>query len=166
MSTPNASNQPISPAFWFHAIPTAELDAVRSGGVDARGVPVERVGAEGGDPLRCCLRGAESGQSLILFGYEPPLPATPYREIGAVLAHAEPCGGPASTTSYPSDWLARPQVFRAYDHRGWIHDATRLYDGQDAERVLAEMFADPEVERVHSRNIAWGCYMFTITRAA
>ena len=162
----STASTPTSPTFRFHPIPTADLDAARSGGVDAQGVPVERIVAEGGDPLRCCLRDAEPGESLVLFGYEPPLPATPYREIGAVLAHAEPCAGPASTTSYPSDWHARPQVFRAYDRRGWIHDATRLYDARGAERVLAEMFADPDVERVHSRNIAWGCYMFTITRAA
>ncbi|MCW2864272.1 MAG: hypothetical protein JWP48_5980 [Actinoallomurus sp.] len=38
-------------------------------------------------------------------------------------------------------------------------------DGVDPEAVIAEMLSEPGVERIHSRNIAWGCYMFAITRA-
>lgn len=57
-------------------------------------------------------------------------------------------------------------MLRAYDRRGWIHSATRTHDGQHPEAVIADMLADPEVAQIHSRNIAWGCYMFTVTRAA
>ncbi|MGH3358401.1 MAG: DUF1203 domain-containing protein, partial [Nocardioidaceae bacterium] len=64
---------------------------------------------------------------------------------------------------YPEDWRGRPQVVRAYDARGWIHDA-RTHDGEQPERVLEDLLADPAVERVHSRNIAYGCYMFEVTR--
>lgn len=154
-----------SVAFQIHPIPPEVLDPVRASGVDPLGKPVERLVAEGGDPLRCCLRNAEPGEDLILFGYEPPLPASPYRESGAVLAHANHCAGPDSTESYPKEWYGRPQVLRAYDRRGWIHDTTRVHDGQDPEGTLADMFADPDVVQVHSRNVAWGCYMFAITRA-
>jgi Protein of unknown function (DUF1203) len=152
-------------AFRTHALPVEVLDGVRASGVDASGNRVERIVAEGGDPLRCCLRNAEPGELLLLFGYEPPLPASPYREVGAVLAHAEPCAGPTDVNGYPPDWRGRPQVLRAYDNRGWIHDATRAHDGQDPEEVIAELLAEPAVVQIHSRNIAWGCYMFTITRA-
>jgi hypothetical protein len=141
------------------------LDGVRASGVDVSGSRIERVSAEAGDPLRCCLRGARPGEELILFGYEPPMPPSPYREIGAVLAHAEPCGGPASAIAYPPDWHGRPQVLRAYDQHGWIHDATTVHDGQDSEAVIAELLAVPDVAQIHSRNVAWGCYMFAITRA-
>ena len=41
---------------------------------------------------------------------------------------------------------------------------TRVYEGGDPEAVIADMLADPEVEQIHSRNIAYGCYMFTIRR--
>ncbi|MER5436467.1 DUF1203 domain-containing protein [Streptomyces sp. NPDC002588] len=152
-------------AFRIRALPAEVLDRVRASGVDALGNPVERITAEGGDPLRCCLRNAESGEELLLFGYQPPLPAGPYREVGAVLAHAVPCAGPADLDSYPPDWRGRPQVLRAYDARGWIHDMTRVHDGQDPEGAIAELLAEPEVVQIHSRNVAWGCYMFTITRA-
>jgi hypothetical protein len=152
-------------AFRVRALPAEVLDSVRASGVDAFGNRVERITAEGGDPLRCCLRNAESGEDLLLFGYQPPLPASPYREVGAVLAHAAPCAGPADVNSCPPDWRGRPQVLRAYDARGWIHDATRVHDGQDPEGAIAELLAEPDVVQVHSRNVAWGCYMFMITRA-
>jgi hypothetical protein len=147
--------------FRIHALPSDLLDDVRAG---TYGRPVERVVADGGNPLRCCLRDSRPGEELLLFGYEPPLPESPYREAGAVFAHAGPCEGPVSDDVYPADWRGRPQVLRAYDRRGWIHDATRTHDGSEPEAVIAEMLATPGVERIHSRNIAWGCYMFAVTR--
>lgn len=154
-----------SVAFQIHPIPATVFDEVRVRGVDAvSGTPVEHLVANGGEPLRCCLRNARPGEETILFGYEPPLPTSPYREIGAVFAHAESCIGPNSTTDYPQDWRGRPQVLRAYDIRGWIHVASRMHDGQDPESVIATMLANSAVTQIHSRNIAYGCYMFTITR--
>ena len=103
-----------------HALPAALLDELRSTGVDGSGTPAEHLVATGGEPLRCCLRDARRGEACLLFGYEPPLPPSPYREIGAVFAHAEACPGPQDTGRYPADWYGRPQVLRAYDARGWI----------------------------------------------
>ncbi|MFC7535143.1 DUF1203 domain-containing protein [Actinoplanes sp. GCM10030250] len=146
-------------------LPTAPLDNVRATGRDVSGFPVEHAAATGGEPLRCCLRDAAPGEALILFGYEPPLPASPYREIGAVFAHATPCTGPAGSLTYPPDWYGRPQVLRAYDHHGRIHPATRVTDGTDPEAAIRAVLADPDVARIHSRNVAYGCYMFTVIRA-
>src|SRR5215831_8757745 len=114
--------------FRIHAISTEELNRVRTTGRDASGNPVEHWTAEGDEPLRCCLRNARAGESLILFGYEPPIGATPYREIGAVFAHAESCAGPPATDGYPTAWRGKPQVLRSYDRRGWIRDAI-VHDG-------------------------------------
>jgi hypothetical protein len=145
-----------------HALPAALLDEVRSGGVDASGAPVEHVVAGGGEPLRCCLRDARPAEELLLFGYRPPTPRGPYQEIGPVFAHAEQCEGWRGPV-YPADWLSRPQVLRAYDERGWIHPATTVHDGSDPEAALAAVLAAPGVVEVHSRNIAYGCYMFAVT---
>jgi hypothetical protein len=152
------------PAFQIHPLPRQALDRVRAEGTDAFGNRVEPILAAGGEPLRCCLRDAAAGEELLLFGYEPPLPPSPYREIGAVLAHARACPGPTALDTYPPDWYGRAQVLRAYDRRGWIHDATRVHDGRDPESTIAEMLADPAVTQLHSRNVAYGCYMFTVTR--
>ncbi|MCF2529605.1 DUF1203 domain-containing protein [Yinghuangia soli] len=154
-------------SFLFHALPADLLAAIRAGGPDASGNPADRARHwEAGRPLRCCLRYSEAGDELLLFGVAAPMPGTsPYREIGAVLVHADECPGPVRTDGYPEEWYGRPQILRAYDARGWIHGATRMHDGSDPERELAEMFAHPEVVQVHSRNISWGCYMFAVTRS-
>lgn len=151
--------------FIISPIPTDVLDEVRSTSTDLSGTPVVEVCAGGGEPLRCCLRDARSGEALILFGYAPPLPRSPYVETGAVFAHRHPCNGPASRTAYPEDWRGRPQVLRAYDDRGWIHEASHTHDGSDPERELTELLAAPGVVEVHSRNIVHGCFMF-VSRSA
>jgi len=140
------------------------LNDLRLSGLDASGNRVERLIASGGEPVRCCLRDAAAGEELILFGYEPPLPASPYREVGAVFAHATPCAEPATESRYPADWYGRPQVLRAYDKRGWIHPATQVHDGRDPEAAIRAVLADPTVALLHSRNIAYGCFMFAAAR--
>jgi Protein of unknown function (DUF1203) len=44
------------------------------------------------------------------------------------------------------------------------HPATRVHDGTDPDAVIAGIFEHPSVERIHSRNVAYGCYMFEIRR--
>jgi len=152
-----------APKFNIHSIPHDLLARVRSSRVDVSGNRVEPLSAEGGEPLRCCLRDAQPGEALILFGYEPPIGKSPYREIGAVFAHAEACAGPPAHDVYPPEWRGRRQVLRAYDRRGWIREAT-VHDGSDPEGEIARLFADPESIQLHSRNVAYGCFMFAVTR--
>jgi len=154
-----------STPFRVHALPAETLDTVRRTGRDAADRPVEVLRAGGGEPLRCCLRDAEAGEGVLLFGYAPPVAAGPYREVGPVFAHAVACPGPRSAGGHPPAWRGRPQVLRAYDRRGRIHGG-RVHDGTDPEAVIAELFADPEVYQVHSRNVVYGCFMFAVDRAA
>jgi len=152
--------------FEIETISATDIDNARRTGLDISGNPVEHIELTGGEPMRCCLRNGRPGEVGLLFGYEPRIPASPYREIGAVFVHATPCEGPVSLTRYPDEWRGRSQVLRAYDKRGWIHPASRVHDGSNPESVIAGMFADPEVVQIHSRNISYGCYMFTLHRAA
>ncbi|MFL5363158.1 MAG: DUF1203 domain-containing protein, partial [Myxococcales bacterium] len=147
----------------IHAIPSDLLERVRSSRTDVSGNPIETVQAEGGEPLRCCLRDARPGETIILFGYEPPIGKSPYREIGAVFAHADRCEGKPASAEYPSDWRKKPQVLRSYDRRGWIRDAV-VHQGSNAEAEIARLLADPETVQLHSRNVAYGCFMFVVTR--
>jgi Protein of unknown function (DUF1203) len=151
--------------FHIHALPTELLLRVRATGTDEAGGAAEHVTAEGGEPLRCCLRNAEPGASLLLFNYVPPLPPSPYRESGAVYIHADACLGAGDAATYPPDWYGRPQVLRAYDSRGWIHPATTTHDGSDPERAIEDVLGQPGVAFVHSRNVAYGCYMFAVTKS-
>ena len=141
--------------FRIAALPAALLAEVRAGAT------AERHRAAGGEQLRCCLRDARECEPLLLFAYQPPLPDSPYREIGAVFAHADPCAGPADEHRYPADWYGRPQVLRAYDSDGRIHPASRLHDGSDPAGAIDAVLAEPGVVRLHSRNVVYGCYLFT-----
>ena len=145
-------------SFSIHAIPADVVDQLHrtTGAASAEGV------ADGGEPVRCCLRDARAGERLLLVNYEPALPPSPYREAGAVFVHAQQCAGPEAA-GYPADWRQRPQVLRAYDERGWIHPASTAHDGTDPEAVLTRVLATPGVVEVHSRNIAYGCFMFAAT---
>ncbi|MGW5670794.1 DUF1203 domain-containing protein [Micromonospora sp. NPDC003776] len=149
--------------YLIQPLPAEALAEVRRTGLDAGGRPVERTTAEGGEPLRCCLRDAHPGERLLLFGYAPPLPDGPYRELGPIFAHDTDCPAAPASTGYPADWRGRPQVLRAYDRQGRIVGG-RLHDGHDPEAVVADLFADPAVERLHSRNVVYGCYMFAVLR--
>jgi hypothetical protein len=143
----------MTPTITVVPIPADRLDDIRESRLDDSGRPVEQVRAAGGEPLRCCLRDARSGEELLLFGYRPPLPAeSPYGEQGAVFAHAGRCAGPPDP-GYPGDWSSRPQVLRAYTADGRIHPASRLHDGSDPARAVAETLAADGVVEVHSRNI-------------
>jgi len=133
--------------------------------LNERGTGGVAVTAGGGEPLRCCLRGAAAGEEIVLFNYEQPLPGDgPYGQKGAVFTHAGECAGPASVTAYPQEWVGRPQALRAYDARGWIHPSTHVHDGTDPDAAIASVLAHPEVVEAHSHNLAYGCYMFRITR--
>jgi hypothetical protein len=149
--------------FEIAPLPDDVLGRARSERTDASGNPVVAVTADGGEPLRCCLRDAEPGEAIFLFGYEPVLPPSPYREVGAVFAHAVACPGPVEHGAYPSTWRGRAQVLRAYDERGWICDA-RVHDGTSPEAVIEEMLQNSAVVQIHSRNVAYGCYMFLVRR--
>ena len=145
--------------FTVHAIPADVVDQLR----EVSGSASATWTAKGGEPVRCCLRDAVPGEELLLVNYEPPLPASPYREVGAVFVHAQACAGP-SDDGYPAEWSRRPQMLRASDDRGWIPPASTTHDRSSPEGVLATVLAQPGVVQVHSRNIAYGCYMFTATR--
>lgn len=149
--------------FRIHPLPEDALERVRATGADVSGNPLEKLRAEGDEPLRCCLRNAKAGEALILFGYEPPIGKSPYREIGAVFAHADPCGGPEEGAAYPPQWRGRKQVLRSYDERGWIIAAT-VHDGAAPEAEIARLLSDPRAVQLHSRNVAYGCFMFCVTR--
>ena len=79
-----------------------------------------------------------------------------------MFAHAAHCDQtPAG--AYPEDWLGRPGPARLRQ-AGLVHAATRVHDGSDPDAATAEILADPGVVEIHSRTIAYGCYMFAITR--
>lgn len=154
----------------IRAIPTSTLRRLRAQGHDDHGHPWEpRVDRDGGAPLRCCLRDARPGESIVLISYAPVRVSTgsdagPYDEVGPVFVHADECDGPDEESRYPSGWVDRPQVLRAYGADGTIVGGVRLEPGDDRDAAASELLADPEVAFLHSRNVLHGCYMLEVRR--
>src|SRR4051812_11310103 len=154
-------------SFRIAALPADDLDALRRRGTDALGnATVVRVDDTGGAPLRCCLRDSRAGERLLLVAYSPFDIAGPYAEVGPVFVHADSCDGYPSEGNYPDAFRARTQVFRAYHRDGTIAGGTVVAPEQSQEAAISELFADPDVAFLHSRNMVFGCYMFAIHRSA
>jgi hypothetical protein len=121
------------------------------------------IDAEGGAPLRCCLRDSRPGERIALVSVTPEGPLGAYRETGPVFLHANGCPGPTDA-GYPDDFRRRTQVFRAYDRDGVIVGGEVVRPGSGQEEVAARLLADPGVAFLQTRNVVFGCYMLTIRR--
>jgi hypothetical protein len=146
------------------ALPADTLARLRAAGVDDFGnAIVATTKPDGGYPLRCCLRDSTPGERIALIAYRPFPWDGVYAEVGPVFIHADGCGGYRDTDAYPEGFRHREQIFRAYGHDRTIVGA-EITDGAQAEAVLGALLTRPDVDFVHSRNVAYGCFMFTIRR--
>ena len=147
----------------FEPIPPATLQQIRADGVDEAGNRLTvQVDAEGGNPLRCCLRETAPGERVLLIAYTPPGTRGAYAERGPVFIHAEPCGGYLTPDRYPPALSHRMQVVRAYNHDGQIADGVLVNDGEHAMTVIRDLLARSDVTLVHLRNVGYGCYNFAV----
>ncbi|MDV9190057.1 DUF1203 domain-containing protein [Streptomyces sp. SR27] len=131
---------------------------------------------EGGAPLRCCLRLSAPGERIALVSYAPlrrwaaETGAEPgaYDEQGPVFVHAEECGGPAPSETYPFARAGALRTLRRYDAAGRIVGG-RLLEIPEAttqgfDEALTEAFTDPTVCLVHIRAVEYGCFHFEVRR--
>jgi Protein of unknown function (DUF1203) len=156
---------PITSTLIFEPIPPDELQEIRTAGLDEAGNELTaRTDAEGGSPLRCCLRDSSPGERVLLIAYTPPGTSGTYAERGPVFIHSDPCDGYLTPHRYPPGLRGRQQVVRAYDQCGRIADGVLAADGDHAETVIHELLARPDVALVHVRNVGYGCYNFAVRR--
>lgn len=153
-----------SSSFFVSAIPPDTLARVRVAGVDDFGNELAAtVDPEGGEPLRCCLRESAPGERTALIAYRPFPWDGIYAEVGPVFIHRDQCPGYQAADAYPEGFRHRQQILRAYGHDRTIVDA-EIVEGADAEDAVSALLARPDVDFIHSRNVAYGCFMFTIHR--
>jgi hypothetical protein len=156
-----------APVMTVHAIDPAELDEIRRSGRDTAGnAPVPWPDAIG-SPLRCCLRRARPDDDVLLISYAPQHQPSPWREVGPVFVHAGPCGGWTEETGLPPELRSGPRVPRGYRADGSLdYSAIRVVpEGEDVERPLQELLADPAVEEVHVRALAEQCFTYRVRAA-
>lgn len=129
--------------------------------------------AEGGAPLRCCLRKSEPGERIALVSYAPlrrwaaATGADPgaYDEQGPVFIHAEDCAGPDGAAL---PFTGSQRTVRRYSADGRILGGrlVEVAGGNPAmfETALAEAFDDPAVALVHVRAVEYGCFLYEVRR--
>ena len=139
---------------------------------DAGRLPEPVVDAEGGSPLRCCLRASRQGERMLLVSYAPlrrwaaaaGVDPGPYVELGPVFIHPEPCAG-ADGDGWPQDFRGQPRVLRGYGADGRIVDGRVVDEGEAPEPKLDELLADERIAFVHARAVVFGCFTFAIARS-
>ncbi|MEU9223118.1 DUF1203 domain-containing protein [Streptomyces massasporeus] len=125
--------------------------------------------AEGGSPLRCCLRHSEPGERLALVSYAPlrrwasETGATPgaYDEQGPVFIHADACAGPAGDTL---PFAGSHRTLRRYSAEGRILGGRLVEEPGAFQQALREAFDDPAVALVHVRAVEYGCFLYEVRR--
>ena len=161
MTTPSPSVLPIRIA----ALSDTFLARVRAG-TDDLGQPVERHVAQGGEPLRDCLRRAVPGEAILLASYCPFTVAGPYKEYGPVFVSASPQPAPrrdALPVDGEQPYLGASFVLRAYSRDERIVDAI-LTTASAAARDLDVFLARDDVAFVLARFAAYGCYALRVER--
>lgn len=153
----------IATAFRVSALDTAFVDEVRRTLTDRFGNSLTtHVDHEGGSPCRHCLQNAKPGDELIVLSYSPWAESHPYREVGPIFIHANPCPR-YEESSFPPEMLARRTfALRAYNREDTIADAS-LATEADFEEKIDALFSNEEVVNVHVRNAAYGCYLFEVS---
>jgi hypothetical protein len=162
-------------SFEVRAIDPAVLAGLRARD-DLGQAPRLAVDADGGAPLRCCLRASQPGETTALVSYAPlrrwaaeaGADPGPYDEVGPVFIHAGECGGPDGA-DYPAAFAGSRRVLRSYSAAGRILggrlvEPDEVRDPAAAGSVLAGILADPNVALVHARALEYGCFTFEIRR--
>lgn len=155
-----------------HPLPADILEAVREAGADVSGRPLSPFrDADGGLPLRCCLRDSAVGERVALISWAPlrawaaerGVDPGPYDEVGPVFVHADRCAGGRTADGVPAMLRSRRVVLRAYSPTGAIDSAVVVEPGGDLAAAAAGLLADPGVAVLHARSLTAGCFLAEIT---
>lgn len=135
---------------------------MRDAGQDEMGNKWQLRVAEGGEPLRCCLRKAQADEDIALICYSPWTQPSPWLEAGPVFVHYEACEGYAATDRYPETFLHNKAILNPFDHTGArAYDHITFLDPEDDhEQALRAVLGQPDVAYVHVRSGTAGCFHF------
>jgi len=150
----------------FTALPTAIVDAYRSGAPDAFGNPPERAISDGhANPCRHCLRDISAGDGMLVLAHKPFDGTHPYAEVGPIFLCADACprgGGPdlpeVLTTS--PDYLIKG--YSADDRI--VYGTGTVSPTPELQDRLETIFANPEVAYIHVRSARNNCYQARVDR--
>jgi len=155
------------PQLQVSAISPVRLESVRSAGEDGHGNRLYPFAAVGeGEPLRCCLRYAEGGESILLMSYAPFEHPSVWREVGPIYVHAEQCDGYQTEERLPDQLATGPRVLRTYRADGSMnYEHNTVVSGEaELKPVIERLLAEVDVATVHIRTLAPQCFLYTVSR--
>jgi hypothetical protein len=135
----------------------------RSDGFGNVELPAIVVKESPGTPCRVCLRDADVGERVLLFSHAPLAQAGPYRAVGPVYVHAEPCQ-PYAGGAVPEMLRRRLLSLRAFDRRGRMV-ASDVVEGTALESLAERLLGDEDVRTIHVHLARPGCFACAIDRA-
>lgn len=144
--------------------PFLPLYGLSDDALSQRGIRREICDAHPGYPDRVTLQDAQPGQRLLLLNHTHLSGEGPYRSSHAifVLEGAERAFDAINTL--PPVLRPRTLSLRAFDRDQMMVDAD-LVEGEQAETLIARLFANPCVEYLHAHFARRGCFACRIDRA-
>lgn len=151
----------------FLALPTSEVRALQSGGLDAHGHLPEKTVSDGqGNPCRHCLKDIPKNEGMLILSYRPFEEAQPYAETGPIFLCANACDR--------HDENDVPEIFskrESYLLRGYTKNNRIVYgSGQlipvfELKEKLFDLFKDGSVFYGHLRSSGYNCFQCKIVVA-
>ena len=152
----------------FSALPTLDVQRIRSGGADANGLnPELAVSDGGGNPCRHCLQDIPAGKEMLVLAYRPFPELQPYAEVGPIFFCADDCERHAEVESCPELVLKRDQILiKGYSSNNRIAYGTgKIVPTESVDQEASRILANPDVAYVHLRSATNNCYFARIDRA-
>ena len=151
----------------YEALDSDWVRAIRAGGLDAYGLPAERVRAEGaGNPCRHCLDFVPEGAEMLILAHRPFSALQPYAETGPIFL----CGAECAA----HDGIGLPAILQSsadYLLKGYKADERifygtgRVVPQSDVDAYAGQLLADPEVAFVDVRSARNNCFQLRIRRS-
>lgn len=129
-----------------------------------RGVKRYVVDRRPGFPDRIEMRDAEIGETVLLLNHTCQPADTPYRATHAIFVREGATETYDQIGQVPQAMRGRLLSLRGYDAGGMMVDAD-IVEGDEIERVIARLFANPDLSYIHVHNAKRGCYSGRIDRA-
>ena len=151
----------------FTPLPTDHVTALRHGGLDAYGLPPERVVSDGGgNPCRHCLDYIPKGEEMLILAHRPIAKLHPSAETGPIFLCARDCA-PWQGAGLPPILNASPDyLLKAYgsDER-IIYGTGRVTPKDQVAEYAAELLVRDGVAFVDLRSARNNCFQIRIRRA-
>ena len=153
----------------FRIVPIAQAVAdqvreTRSDGHGNSGIEPTRADEPRGFPCRVCLQEARVGEEVLLFSYSPFERPVPYRNLGPVFVHAQPCMPYGAQAAVPDLMRRRMLALRGYDSNDRMVECD-VVEGAALESMIERFLGNAGVSYIHAHNARAGCFVCRIERA-